>query len=344
MSSEILEPAANDEQNPYEIKLDIFEGPLDLLLYLIRKDELDIYDIPVAHITTRYLGFMQHFQSLDVEQSSDFILMAATLMKIKSQMLLPREDIPGEGEEEDPREELVRRLLEYQQFKEIADWLGIQKKAQSDVYLRRQGPGEISNEGAELRPVSLFDLLKVFKVVLETVPKELVHQIVEEEVSIESCIEHVMAVLERRTRVRFLDLIEGRDRLTMISTFIGLLELLKAQRIRVQQARPFDDIWIEESENSEADGPIEVTAVREMPEADAEIEDAVSGAEEALPENTAFLQEHELDSLQNEDIQTEAAIDSPIDESPQEEETDSPIDENLREEDETGLREDEVDH
>ena len=314
MGSETLEPAASHEQNPYEIKLDIFEGPLDLLLYLIRKDELDIYDIPVAHITTRYLGFMQHFQNLDVEQSSDFILMAATLMKIKSQMLLPREDIAGEGEgEEDPREELVRRLLEYQQFKEIADWLGIQKKAQSDVYLRRQGPGEITNEGAELRPVSLFDLLKVFKVVLETVPRQLVHQIVEEEVSIESCIEHVLAVLERRTRVRFLDLIEGRDRLTMISTFIGLLELLKAQRIHVQQARPFDDIWIEESKNGEADTPIEVTAVRESPEADVEAEKTTSEEEE---EDTAPLRAHESDL-------------------PEDELTVLPADENPREEDET---------
>jgi len=323
MGSETLEPAASHEQNPYEIKLDVFEGPLDLLLYLIRKDELDIYDIPVAHITTRYLGFMQHFQDLDVEQSSDFILMAATLMKIKSQMLLPREDIAGEGEgEEDPREELVRRLLEYQQFKEIADWLGIQKKAQSDVYLRRQGPGAITNEGAELKPVSLFDLLKVFKVVLETVPKQLVHQIAEEEVSIEFCIEHVLAILERRTRVRFLDLIEGRNRLTMISTFIGLLELLKAQRIRVQQARPFDDIWIEESENGEADTPIEVTAVREPPEAEAAGEEATSATEE---EDTASLQEHEPNSPEN-------AV------------TVLPVEDNPREEDETAPRGDEADH
>lgn len=246
METDVLEQTAADETALYEVKLEVFEGPLDLLLYLIRKDELDIYDIPIARITTAYLTFLQPLHRLDVEQASDFILMAATLMKIKSQMLLPREEMIGEGEgEEDPRAELVRRLLEYQQFKEIADWLGIQKRAQSDVYLRRQGPGDLSQDGAELRPVSLFDLLKVFKHVLETVPRHLVHQIVEEEVSIESCIDYVLAVLEQRSRVRFLDLIEGRDRLTLIATFVGLLELLKSQRIRVQQARPFDDIWIE---------------------------------------------------------------------------------------------------
>jgi len=164
------------------------------------------------------------------------------------------------------------------------------------------------------------------------VPKDLVHQIVEEEVSIESCIEHVLAVLERRTRVRFLDLIEGRDRLTMISTFVGLLELLKAQRIRVQQARPFDDIWIEESENSEADTPIEVTAVRQMPEADAEAEGAIP-QDEISPEDTADLQERELNLSQDEDV-----TDSQIDE------LDSQIGKYLREEDKTDSREDETDH
>ena len=246
METDVLEQTAADETGLYEVKLEVFEGPLDLLLYLIRKDELDIYDIPIARITTAYLAFLNQLHRLDVEQASDFILMAATLMKVKSQMLLPREEMIGEGEgDEDPRAELVRRLLEYQQFKEIADWLGIQKKAQNDVYLRRQGPGDLTQEGAELRPVSLFDLLRVFKHVLETVPQHLVHQIIEEEVSVESCIEYALAILEQRSRVRFMELIEGRDRMTLIATFIGLLELLKSQRIRVQQARPFDDIWIE---------------------------------------------------------------------------------------------------
>jgi segregation and condensation protein A len=239
----------------YEVKLEVFEGPLDLLLYLIRKDELDIYDIPIAHITSEYRVFLQDLHRLDVEQASDFILMAATLMKVKSQMLLPREASAGEGDGvEDPREELVRRLLEYQQYKEIADWLGLQKKAQSDRYLRRQGPGELGQEGTELRPVSLFALLKVYKHVLDTVPLKLVHEIVDEQASVEHCIEYVIAVLDQRSRVRFVDLVEGRDRITMIATFIGLLELLKSHRIKIQQARPFEDIWIEQR-------PLDQTAV-----------------------------------------------------------------------------------
>ena len=120
----------------YGVNLDVFEGPLDLLLYLIRKSEVDIYDIPVAHITTQYLAFLREVHLLDLESAADFILMAATLMKIKSQMLLPR-DIEGEDLDDglgDPREELVRKLLEYQQFKEIADWLSDQGTQQRDVF------------------------------------------------------------------------------------------------------------------------------------------------------------------------------------------------------------------
>jgi segregation and condensation protein A len=237
-----------EESALYEVKLDVFEGPMDLLLYLIRKDELDIYDIPIAHITTQYLGFLQHIHQLDIEQASDFILMAATLLRIKSQMMLPREELGLDDEgEEDPKAELVRRLLEYQQFKDIADWLGVRKNERRDVFLRRQGPDDGVGESAQLRPVSLFDLLAVYKHVLDTVPENLVHQIVEEEVSVAECIDYLLAVLARNSRISFMDLLQGRDRQALIATFVGILELLKSQRVRVQQARPFDEIWIEQS-------------------------------------------------------------------------------------------------
>ncbi|MFT5089574.1 MAG: segregation and condensation protein A [Candidatus Latescibacterota bacterium] len=250
MASDILQTEDDQDSALYEVKLEVFEGPMDLLLYLIRKDELDIYDIPIAHITKHYLGFLEQIHLLDIEQASDFILMAATLMRIKAQMLLPREEGVGEeGDDGDPRAELMRRLLEYQQFKEVADWLGVQKESRSDVFLRRQGLGEHDlDDGSTpgLKPVSLFDLIKVYKHMLDTVPQTLIHQIVEEHVSVEECITHILDALERRSRVRFMDLIKGRDREGFVATFIGILELLKSQRIRVQQAQPFDDIWIEE--------------------------------------------------------------------------------------------------
>jgi len=261
MASDILQADEDQDSALYEVKLDVFEGPMDLLLYLIRKDELDIYDIPIAHITKHYLGFLEQIHLLDIEQASDFILMAATLMRIKAQMMLPREAGVGEeGDEGDPRAELMRRLLEYQQFKEVADWLGVQKESRSDVFLRQQGLGEHDlDDGSTpgLKPVSLFDLIKVYKHVLETVPRTIVHQIVEDHVTVEECITHILAALESRSRVRFMDLIEGRDREGLVATFIGVLELLKSQRIRVQQAQPFDDIWIEEQGGQ--DKPLVVT-------------------------------------------------------------------------------------
>ena len=234
-----------EERDPYEVRLEVFEGPLDLLLYLIRKDELDVYDIPIAHITSQYLGFLGQIPRLDLEQAGDFILMAATLMKLKSQLLLPRDEIAGDEGEEDPREELVRRLLEYQQFKEIAEWLYGQRSTQRDIFLRRQTSAEMDQD---LQPVSLFDLLSVYKHVLDTVPASLVHRIFEEEVTIEACVDRVLGVLAQRSRVSFFELVQGGGRDTLIATFVSILELLKGQRIRVQQAQPFDEIWIERRE------------------------------------------------------------------------------------------------
>jgi len=255
----------------YGVNLDVFEGPLDLLLYLIRKSEVDIYDIPVAHITTQYLAFLREVHLLDLESAADFILMAATLMKIKSQMLLPR-DIEGEDLDDglgDPREELVRKLLEYQQFKEIADWLSDQGTQQRDVFKRPGGLPEDA-EDAELRPVSLFDLLKVYKHVIDHVPQAAVHRIVEEEVAIDECIDRVLGELHQRSRLRFHDLISGQSRMTLVATFIGILELLKSQRIRVHQASPFDDIWIERRDGDQATNPDDASPNEQASEQDSD--------------------------------------------------------------------------
>jgi segregation and condensation protein A len=245
MEIDALQVEPELQKDLYEVKLDVFEGPLDLLLYLIRKDELDIYDISLAHITAQYLRFLEQLHRLNLEQAGEFILMAATLMKIKSQMILPRaEALEAEDDGVDPRAELVRRLLEYQQFKEIADWLGDQAHAQRDIFRNRPYASRDS-EGAELHPVSLFDLLKAYKQVLDGVPPAFVHRILEEQVSVEETIDRLVQELDRRGRLRFFELTSGKSRHVLVATFIGVLELLKTQRIRVQQARPFDDIWIE---------------------------------------------------------------------------------------------------
>lgn len=251
---EITAIPKNDQSNTfsgiYGVKLEVFEGPLDLLLFLIRKNEVDIYDIPIAVITNEYLSILSEVQLLDLEPACDFMLMAATLMKIKSQLLLPRE-ITDEGAEEDldPRADLVRRLLEYQQFKEIAEWLGDQAYHQRDVFRNRPSV-ETDTDGAELHPVSLFDLLKAYKHAIDHIPRSVVHRIVEEQVSVEESIELLLQELEIRGRLRFFDMISGKSRHSLVASFIAILELLKSQRISVQQARPFDDIWIEPKTDS----------------------------------------------------------------------------------------------
>jgi len=230
----------------YGVRLDVFEGPLDLLLFLIRRNEVDIYDIPVSTITNQYLAYLNQVHLPDLEQASDFILMAATLMKIKSQMLLPREVMPEMDETEgDPRAELVRLLLEYQQFKEVAEWLDERRQEQRDVYALGQRDDQAADGEIVLHRVSLFDLLAVYKHVLEHVPPSFVHRIVEEKITVEECITRLLEELDRHSRLRFFDLVSGQSRQAMVSTFIGVLELLKAQKIKVQQARPFDEIWIE---------------------------------------------------------------------------------------------------
>ena len=234
----------------YEVKIDVFEGPMDLLLYLIRKDELDVYDIPIAHITKHYLDFLGQIHLLDIEYASDFILMAATLMRIKSQMMLPQEQTDlVEGEDGDLREELIRRLMEYQQFKEMAEWLGNKKRARLDIFLCNQGlPQESIDDGSTpmLSDINLFDLLKAYKKTLEIIPVDEAHEIIGEQITVEECVELIIKLLKERERIRFADLIHGRSRNGFVSTFVGMLELLKSQRVKVQQSRPFDEIWIEQ--------------------------------------------------------------------------------------------------
>ena len=242
------------DAGPYGVKLDIFEGPLDLLLFLIRKDEIDIYDIPVANITRQFLEYVEVIQSLDLELAGDFVLMAATLMKIKSRMLLPSD--PEEEEPEDPREELVRRLLEYQQFKEAASWMEERQAAYRDTFYRGSavdlsGIEELWSPAEAFRSVGLFDLLAAFKQALDAAPKIDFHQVAHVEVTTEERIEFILEALSRRGQVPFFDLVSGAIRMVVVVTFIAILELMKTGKIEARQA----DIWIygREAEPSETD-------------------------------------------------------------------------------------------
>ena len=233
----------------YGVDLEIFQGPLDLLLYLIRKEEVDVYDIPIADITRQFLAYVEVIQTLDLEQAGDFLVMAATLMKIKSRMLLPVEADDDE-EIEDPRDELVRRLLEYQQFKEVAGWLEDKREQSRDVCYRgsafdAESILDETPDGYEtLRPVGLYDLLAAFKLALDAAPKVDFHEIGLEEVSAEERTAYIVDVLERRRQVSFFDLVTDVPRIVVVVTFIAVLELTKQGRAYVRQSDSDSGFWV----------------------------------------------------------------------------------------------------
>lgn len=251
----VSHPFQLGESDEYGVNLDIFQGPLDLLLYLIRKEEVDIYDIPVAEITRQYLAYVDLIQQLDLEQAGDFVVMAATLMQVKSRMLLPAEQTDEEVVE-DPRDELVRRLLEYQQFKDVAGWLEDRRATTRNVFFRGAAfyaDEEMvdSAEGIEsLRDVEMFDLLAAFKQALDFAPKMDFHEIDRVVVTTEERAAYVVDVLSRRRQVPFFDLVMNVPRIVVVVTFVAILELIKQGRATVEQSDPEAGFWIYHAEPS----------------------------------------------------------------------------------------------
>ncbi len=233
---------------PYKVKLEAFEGPLDLLLFLIKKSEVDVYDIPVADITKQYLEYIEIIQLLDIEAASDFILMAATLMRIKAQMLLPKPEIEDVDEIDDPRQELVYRLLEYKRFKDIAIGLAEREKEAKLVFPRGHFKFEHKNFDAKIidtSNVTLFDLVAAFKKIVETRQKVSVHWVEEINVTLEEQVAFVMNAVEKKGEIEFTQLFNKKhDRTVMIVTFIAILELMKQQKIKAIQTETFGQIII----------------------------------------------------------------------------------------------------
>ncbi|MGH7595102.1 MAG: segregation and condensation protein A [bacterium] len=233
----------------YRVKLTNFEGPLDLLLFLIKKSEVDIYDIPIAAITQQYLEYVAILQMLDLEGAGDFILLAATLIRIKAQMLLPKPPEESEEEEEDPRQELVRRLLEYQRYKEVAGHLSEFEISERDFYSR--GHFDLNfddhdfSDWATPGDVSLFDLMTVFKQVLMRMPKDIQHTVERIPISVEEQIEYVMQELQISKQLLFINLLQKLpSKIYMIITFIALLEMMRRGMVVATQSGPFGEIWI----------------------------------------------------------------------------------------------------
>ncbi|MDP8258313.1 MAG: segregation/condensation protein A [Candidatus Aadella gelida] len=232
----------------YKVKLNIFEGPLDLLLFLIKKDKIDIYDIPIVTVTEQYIEYMNLMKMLDLEIAGEFLVMAATLIHIKSKMMLPEEESDFEEEEEDPREELIRRLLEYKKYKEAADQLKDMQEMHSGVFLRSgSGMSEkvISDDGTEYFEASLFDLISSFKKVLSGVSKDTFHKVFKDEFTVDDKIHEIYHFLAKQSKIYFLDLFKksgSKDEIIVI--FLAILELMKRSEIFVAQQGPFGEIEV----------------------------------------------------------------------------------------------------
>ena len=233
---------------PYRVKLQEFEGPLDLLLFFIKRDELDIYDIPISRITREFLEYLHFLQELDLEVAGDFIVMAAELMQIKVRMLLPQ--APGEDEEEDPRAELVRRLLEYKRFKEATAVLSKLEDESTKLFYRQgfhSDPKKVALEDQEesLKNITMFNLISAFKKVLDSVPKKIYHDIELLNVSIDDQMSYIADVLRFREQSTFFELVSHMtEKIRIIVTVIALLEMAKSKVIGIRPAEYDDDFII----------------------------------------------------------------------------------------------------
>src|SRR5882724_9192807 len=225
-----------------DVSLEVFEGPLDLLLHLIKKNDLEIKDIPIAEITHEYLQYLDLMKDLNLEMAGEFLVMASTLMQIKSQMLLPAPDAAPEETGPDPRSELVNKLLEYQRFKDAAGILTVYNEKAKDIYYRKTPPA-FEQEDFLLRATTI-DLLAAFKRVLDQAPRE-VGQILREEITIETKIREVLDLLANKESLAFEELFSGSQRrIDFIVTFLALLELIRLKQIVAMQSETFGNIRI----------------------------------------------------------------------------------------------------
>ena len=236
--------------NEYQVRLRSFEGPLDLLLYLIKKNEIDIYDIPIAEITRQYLEYLELMRELNLDIAGEFLVMAATLVYIKSKMLLPHEEVNLEEEipEDDPRQELVQRLLEYKKFKEVAQILK-EREEQSSVVFKRFITDEEKyvefEEEFQGFEASIFDLTSAFTRVIKNIPKDEFQVVLEEEYSVEEKIDFILSLLDHKGVIYFSSIWKRiKNRMEAVAFFLALLELIRLKKIIIRQVGLFGDIKI----------------------------------------------------------------------------------------------------
>jgi segregation and condensation protein A len=254
---------------PLNFHLEHYEGPLDLLLDLIRKQQIDIYDIPIAKITEQYLEYIERAAQWDVEISSEFVYMAATLIFIKSKMLLPKDpELEKIAPEDDPRKELVDRLLEHERFKTAAEMLQQKRVIEEAVWSNPQIQQFLANDDTPGLDVSLFDLVKTFQQVLDRAKNRPIYEIGNEDVSVPDMIQYLAKLLKskRKTLLSATELFEKqRSRRAMICLFLAILELVKRQAVKLTQVDAFGDIGLEACDGvNEALGSEDQSAIEEQ--------------------------------------------------------------------------------
>jgi segregation and condensation protein A len=227
----------------YHVRLTQFEGPLDLLLHLIRRDKINIYDIPISHITKEYLSYIEIMQELRLEVAGEFFVMAATLMRIKAQMLLPRR--PDEEDDDDPRDELVRNLLEYRKFKEAASLFAVKEHDRRQLFTRPGAEPPRGEQEPRLMEVSIFDLVDAFKKVMEDLKKQISYRVEKESFTVEEKIDLIRIRVNTSSEVLFSELFSGDfDRLEIIVTFLAILEMVKLGELSARQMTAGGDVWL----------------------------------------------------------------------------------------------------
>jgi segregation and condensation protein A len=237
----------------YKVKFEVFEGPLDLLLYLIKKEEVDIYEVNLTKLATQFIEYIETMRLLDLEIAGEFLVMASTLMYIKSRELLPVEQqvqVEGEDEGEDPRWELIRQLVEYKKFKDAAAQLQTLEVARENTFPRQPGKIEFAEDRPAPRPeVSIFDLLNAVNTVLQRFTKrDDLRDIFEDKWTVSEKIEHVMKALNERGRVTFSELFaQAASRSEVVCTFLALLELIRLKQLVCAQPEPFAEIEVTRS-------------------------------------------------------------------------------------------------
>jgi len=225
-----------------KVKLDIFEGPLDLLLYLIKRNDIDIYDIPIAKVTQQYLEYLELMKLLNLNIAAEFMVVAATLIEIKSRMLLPQPELEEPVEEIDPREELVKRLLEYKKFKDAAEKLKSLEYKRKQVYIR---PSTFTDEGEAYFEASLFDLITSFTKALKDIPKEIFYEIIKDEISVEEKMQEILDLFKKRKKILLVEFFEkSRNKMEVVATFLAVLELIRLKGIIIVQKELFGPIEI----------------------------------------------------------------------------------------------------